>query len=85
MTTTNTLDATRKEINIGELYGYSTDSNGITEVNIGKVLEVNKEEGKTKLEIVKMHRGLYYDEPEEKEDKKGRKVWVKSLKLFPIK
>lgn len=81
MTDTGTKDALGNEIIIGDLYGYSVDSNGYTTSTVGKTLKFT-ESGKVTLETISCRGGIWLHEAEEVSTSK--KVSVKPAKLFPV-
>lgn len=75
------VDALGNKIIIGELYGMSRNSNGHTNIVIGKAFKFT--ETKVTLEITKRMRALYSYAPEE--DEIGSpKVSVLGTALFPV-
>ncbi|MCK9576241.1 MAG: hypothetical protein WC979_02235 [Candidatus Pacearchaeota archaeon] len=74
-------DALGNEVIIGNAYGYSVDSSGITTSTVG--IATNETKTGVTLEVVKSLQGLWSDKPKNhKVDKK--KVTVKAMKLFPV-
>ena len=78
----NKKDALGKEVKVGSLYGYSTDSSGITTSVLGRVTKFNKR-GTVSLEVLKALRGVWMNEPDEIEYHR-KVVSVKPMKLFPV-
>jgi hypothetical protein len=76
------FDATSVEIKLGRTYGFSTDSNGITNTTIGKIIKFN--EKTVTLEIIFRQMGLWSNTPKQLESMIGKKVAVKAMKLFPV-
>ncbi len=77
-----TKDGLGHEVVMGTIYGYSTDSSGITTSVIGKAVKFTPT-GSVTLEVVQALTGVWMNEPHPKKfDKKT--VRVKPMKLFPI-
>jgi hypothetical protein len=74
-------DALNKEIIIGEKYGYSQNSKGITNIRIGTAEKFK--EGRVTLVLTESKKALFNDSPIT-EDMRVTKVNVKSNMLFPI-
>ena len=74
-------DALNKEIIIGEKYGYSQNSNGITTIRIGTVEKFK--DGRVTLILTESKRALYNASPIT-EEMVVNKISVKSNILFPI-
>jgi len=75
-------DALGNNIILGDVYGYSVDSNGITTSTIGIAVSATPT-GRIGLQVYSKRRGLWMDEAEDKETH-GNTVSVKSMKLFPV-
>ena len=76
------LDALGNEIIFGRLYGYSTDQNGITEINIGTVESVTP---KGYITILVKRKILQYTvNGERHENLLEKRTFVKPIKLFPL-
>lgn len=75
-------DATSRELEIGNIYGYSIDQNGIIHVTIGKFTHYT-EKGYASLDVIQTKKAYgnvdLYDHEIEK-----KRVFVKSNKLFKI-
>lgn len=76
-----TKDALGNEIIIGNYYGYSVDSNGVTHTTVGKAVKFTPS-GKLTLETTMSRSALWMDEGENKET--SAKVSVKPAKVFPV-
>ena len=76
------LDALGNEIIFGRLYGYSTDQNGITEINIGTVESVTPKGYITIL--LKRRISQYTTNGERHENLLEKRTFVKPIKLFPL-
>ena len=76
------LDALGNEIIFGRLYGYSTDQNGITEINIGTVESVTPKGYITIL--LKRRISQYTTTGERHENLLEKRTFVKPIKLFPL-
>lgn len=74
-------DALGDEIILGNIYGYSIDSNGITTTTVGKAIKFN-EKGSITLETISSRRSLWMCEGNEQTI--AKKVCVKGAKLFPV-
>lgn len=74
-------DALNKEIIIGEKYGYSQNSNGITTIRIGTAEKFK--EGRVTLILTESKRALYNASPIT-EEMAATKINVKSNMLFPV-
>ncbi len=85
----NTKDALGKEVVFGKTYGYSKDSNGITDIVICKPVKFTAS-GQVSVEILKRSRALWKNIPEVLGeltvfgDKRAEKTSVKPIKLFPV-
>lgn len=79
----NRKDAIGNPIEIGEKYGASVDSNGVTTVTVGKALRFTPT-GQVTLEVEFVRRGLWNDEPDIEKDVAKTKTF-KGMKLFPVK
>lgn len=76
------IDATGKEIIIGQKYGYSKQSNGITNVIIGTACKINDQ--KVTLENIQEKTYLYIDVNNEKISYPKNKRSIFSLQIFHI-
>lgn len=74
-------DALGDDIILGNLYGYSVDSNGITDTTVGEAIRFTPS-GKITLKPVKSRRSLWMHEGKEEEFSKS--VSVKPAKIFPV-
>lgn len=77
-----TKDALGNEIIIGDYYGYSVDSNGVTTTTVGEALKFTPS-GKLSIGVLFSRRGLWMDEAED-HIHDAKSVSVKPSKLFPI-
>jgi len=75
------FDALGNKITLGNTYGYSVNSSGVTTSTIGTAINLTKT-GVT-LRITKSLRGLYSNKPE-LVDYDKLTVTVKAMKLFPV-
>ena len=75
-------DALGNNIILGEVYGYSVDSNGITTSTIGMAVHATPT-GRIGLQVCSKRKGLWMDEAEEISAPDSM-VSVKSMKLFPV-
>ena len=78
---TNTKDALGNEIVIGNNYGFSKDSNGLTTIGIGKAEKIT-EKGYVTLRLYEYKSAIYNNEAKPAETRGTASV--KPLKLFPI-
>ena len=76
------LDALGNKIIFGRSYGYSTEQNGITEINIGTVESITTKRYITI--ILKRRISQYTTNGERHEKKKKKRTFVKPIKLFPL-
>lgn len=76
------LDALGNKIIFGRSYGYSTDQNGITEINIGIVESITPKGYITIL--VKRSISQYTTNGERHESLLEKRTSVKPIKLFPL-
>lgn len=76
------LDALGNKIIFGRSYGYSTDQNGITEINIGIVESITPKGYITIL--VKRRISQYTTNSERHESLLEKRTSVKPIKLFPL-
>ena len=76
------LDALGNKIIFGRSYGYSTDQNGTTEINIGTVESVTPKGYITIL--VKRRISQYTTNSERHENLLAKRTSVKPIKLFPL-
>lgn len=76
-----TKDALGNEIVIGDYYGYSVDSSGVTHTTVGKA-EKFTPSGKLTLMVVLSRKSLWMDEAEANDH--PAKVSVKPAKVFPV-
>ena len=76
------LDALGNKIIFGRSYGYSTDQNGITEINIGTVESVTPKGYITIL--VKRRISQYTTNGERHENLLEKRTSIKPIKLFPL-
>ena len=76
------LDALGNEIIFGRSYGYSTEQNGITEINIGIVESITPKGYVTIL--LKRRISQYTTNGERHENLSETKTSVKPIKLFPL-
>lgn len=74
-------DALGNAIVVGNRYGFSTDSNGVTQVTIGTATKETEKFVTLQIEVVK--RGLYSDLPKPVEQSR-KTVNCKAMKLFPV-
>ena len=75
-------DALGNEVILGETYGVSVDSNGVTTITIGVAVKETKT-GIT-LEVIQRRSGLYHDAPTIDNTYIKNKMTAKALKLFPV-
>ena len=75
------FDALGEKIVLGNLYGYSVDSSGVTTSTIGFATKLTKT-GVT-LKVTRSLRELWNDKPKVVEYNKTS-VTVKAMKLFPV-
>jgi len=76
------LDALGNEIIFGRSYGYSTEQNGITEINIGIVESITPKGYITIL--LKRRISQYTTNGERHENLLEKRTFVKPIKLFPL-
>lgn len=76
------LDALGNKIIFGRSYGYSTDQNGITEINIGTVESITPKGYVTIL--LKRRISQYTTNGERHENLLEKRTFVKPIKLFPL-
>lgn len=76
------LDALGNKIIFGRSYGYSTEQNGITEINIGIVESVTPKGYITIL--VKRRISQYTTNGERHENLFKKRTFIKPIKLFPL-
>jgi len=76
----NTNDALGNPIEVGKLYGYSTDKNGFTRVTVGNVIRLTYD--RVTLKPIHSVEGLWSKTPDEVNLTKF--VSVKAMKLFPV-
>ena len=73
-------DALDKELVIGNIYGWATNSNGFTRVTIGELVKINSK--KVSLKVLERKTALYDRDFQPQEA--GHIVTVYSRILFPI-
>jgi len=78
----NQKDALNNQIEIGEIYGYANDNNGICHSVIGVVTGFTPA-GMVSIRVMKTIRGVFMHEPKEVPFYK-KNVAVKAMKLFRI-
>ena len=76
------LDALGNKIIFGRSYGYSTEQNGITEINIGIVESITPKGYVTIL--LKRRISQYTTNGERHENLLEKRTFVKPIKLFPL-
>lgn len=76
------LDALGNKIIFGRSYGYSTEQNGITEINIGTVESITPKGYITIL--LKRRISQYTTNGERHENLLEKRTFVKPIKLFPL-
>lgn len=76
------LDALGNKIIFGRSYGYSTDQNGITEINIGTTESITPKGYVTIL--LKRRISQYTTNGERHENLLEKRTFVKPIKLFPL-
>jgi hypothetical protein len=76
-------DALSNEIILGEHYGYSKNSNGVTQIKVGKAKKFNKKT--VTLEVVYEKTALYSEDPKEPTFPRERDtISVKGNLIFPV-
>lgn len=76
-------DALGKDIQVGETYGYSQNSNGITHIKIGECIKINTKTVTLKVSYYKV--AVYEGDPKEPSYPMLRDtISVKSNLLFPV-
>lgn len=76
-------DALCNEIVIGQYYGYSKNSNGVTHIKVGKAKKFN--EKTVTLEVVFEKSALYSDDPTDPDFPMERNtISVKGNLIFPV-
>ena len=76
------LDALGNKIIFGRSYGYSTEQNGITKINIGIVESITPKGYVTIL--LKRRISQYTTNGERHENLLEKRTFVKPIKLFPL-
>lgn len=77
-------DALNQPIELGRVYGYSQNSNGLTNIVVGRVIKQN--EKSVTLEVISRKTALYAKDPElvVPKDGKHNSVSCKGNMLFPV-
>lgn len=76
-------DALGNEIELGKLYGYSQNNNGMTHIKVGEARKFN--EKSVTLEVIYYKSALWNDDPSDPSFPMTRtKISVKGNMLFPV-
>jgi len=74
-------DALGNEIKLGDYYGYSTNSNGVTFIRVGEAIKLN--EKLVTLRVILSKSALYSANPTPMVDP-SNKISIKANMLFPV-
>jgi hypothetical protein len=77
------IDALEKKVVIGNVYGYSINSNGWSKTVVGKAVGLTKT-GLVKLEVIKVCSFLYGRPTNREWDKLTKHVNIRPHMIFPV-